>query len=109
MVHAVMARSTNWQDITGNNLWFAEGTAEFIDGADERALVGAQQARMESAMTNLQSSSDNLSANRSRILDADFAVETSALVRHQILQQAATAMVAQANQLPRGVLALLNA
>ncbi|MCB2004669.1 MAG: flagellin, partial [Rhodoferax sp.] len=52
--------------------------------------------------------SENLQASRSRILDADFAQETANLSRAQILQQAGTAMVAQANQLPQGVLALLR-
>ena len=52
--------------------------------------------------------SENLSASRSRILDADFAAETAMLSKAQILQQAGTAMVAQANQLPQGVLALLR-
>ena len=55
-----------------------------------------------------QVTSENLSASRSRILDADFAAETANLSRAQILQQAGTAMVAQANQIPQGVLALLR-
>jgi flagellin len=74
----------------------------------QRAVIGAQSSRLESAMANLQKSSENLSASRSRILDADFAVETATLARQQILQQAGSAMVAQANQLPQGVLALLR-
>ncbi|WP_369818312.1 flagellinolysin [Acidovorax sp. Root219] len=74
----------------------------------QRAVIGAQSSRLESAMANLQNSSENLSASRSRILDADFAVETATLARQQILQQAGSAMVAQANQLPQGVLALLR-
>lgn len=74
----------------------------------QRAVIGAQTSRLESAMANLQNSSENLSASRSRILDADFAVETATLARQQILQQAGSAMVAQANQLPQGVLALLR-
>jgi len=57
---------------------------------------------------NLQVIAENLSASRSRILDADFAAETANLARSQILQQAGAAMVAQANQLPQGVLALLH-
>ncbi|NMM77234.1 flagellin, partial [Acidovorax sp. SRB_24] len=56
----------------------------------------------------LNTSSENMSAARSRILDADFAQETANLSRAQILQQAGTAMVAQANQIPQGVLALLK-
>jgi flagellin len=73
-----------------------------------RASLGAYQTRFESTINNLQTSSENLSASRSRILDADFASETANLSRSQILQQAGTAMVAQANQLPQGVLALLR-
>ncbi len=78
----------------------------FISG--ERAKLGALQSRFETTVASLQVTSENLSASRSRILDADFASETAALSRAQILQQAGTAMVAQANQLPQGVLALLR-
>jgi flagellin len=73
-----------------------------------RSNHGAVQNRFDSVIANLQTSSENLTASRSRIMDADFAVETSNLSRSQILQQAGTAMVAQANQLPQGVLALLR-
>lgn len=73
-----------------------------------RATLGAIQNRFSSTVENLQTSSENLSASRSRIQDADFASETANLSRAQILQQAGTAMVAQANQLPQGVLALLR-
>ena len=78
----------------------------FING--ERAKLGALQSRFETSIGNLQVTSENLSSSRSRILDADFAAETANLSRAQILQQAGTAMVAQANQLPQGVLALLR-
>ena len=78
----------------------------FISGS--RASLGALQSRFETAISNLQVTSENLQASRSRILDADFAQETANLSRAQILQQAGTAMVAQANQLPQGVLALLR-
>ena len=73
-----------------------------------RADLGAIQNRFESVVSNLGVNSENLSASRSRIVDADFASETANLSRSQILQQAGTAMVAQANQLPQGVLALLR-
>jgi len=73
-----------------------------------RGTFGAIQNRFESAIANLQSTSENLSAARSRIQDADFAAETATLTRGQILQQAGTAMLAQANSLPNGVLALLR-
>jgi flagellin len=73
-----------------------------------RANLGAIQNRFTSVVNNLQSTSENLSASRSRIQDADFAAETANLSRAQVLQQAGTAMVAQANQLPQGVLSLLR-
>ena len=63
---------------------------------------------MQFAIQNLQNASENQAAARSRIMDADYAQETSNLSRSQILQQAGTAMVAQANQLPQGVLSLLR-
>jgi flagellin len=73
-----------------------------------RADLGAVQNRFESVIANLSTTSENLSGSRSRILDADFAAETANLTRGQILQQAGTAMLAQANSLPNGVLALLR-
>ena len=73
-----------------------------------RATLGAVQNRFQSVVTNLQTASENLSASRSRILDADFAAETANLTRAQILQQAGTAMLAQANAVPNNVLALLR-
>ena len=84
-----------------------------IDGAidkvnSERAMYGAAQNRFDSVISNLQTSVENQSAAKSRITDADFASETSNLSRAQILQQAGTAMVAQANQLPQQVLSLLK-
>jgi flagellin len=74
----------------------------------ERANYGAAQNRFESVIANLRVASENQSAARGRIMDADFAAETANLSRGQILQQAGTAMVAQANQLPQGVLSLLR-
>jgi flagellin len=71
-------------------------------------VLGATQNRFEAVVSNLQVASENTAAARSRIMDADFASETANLSRSQILQQAGTAMVAQANQLPQGVLALLR-
>jgi flagellin len=77
-----------------------------VNGA--RASLGAIQNRFESTIDNLKVSSENLTASRSRVLDADFAEETSKLTRSQILQQAGTAMLAQANAAPQSVLALLR-
>ncbi|MCG5494659.1 flagellin [Ectothiorhodospira variabilis] len=76
--------------------------------ADARAELGAIQNRFESVVANLNNASENLSASRSRILDADFAQETANLTRSQILQQAGTSVLAQANQAPNNVLALLQ-
>ena len=73
-----------------------------------RASLGAYQNRFTSTIANLQTASENLSASRSRIQDADFAAETANLTKAQILQQAGTAMLAQANALPQNVLSLLQ-
>jgi flagellin len=73
-----------------------------------RANLGALQNRFESTIANLSTTSENLAAARSRILDADFASETANLTRAQILQQAGTAILAQANALPQNVLGLLG-
>ena len=74
----------------------------------QRANYGAVQNRFESVIGNLMVASENQSAARSRIMDADYAAETAALTRAQILQQAGNAMLAQANQLPQNVLQLLR-
>lgn len=74
----------------------------------QRASFGALQSRFENTVSNLQTSSENLSAARSRIRDADFASETAMLTRAQILQQAGVAMLSQANALPNNVLSLLK-
>ena len=73
-----------------------------------KASLGAIQNRFTSVVSNLQSSSENLSASRSRIQDADFAAETAAMSKANILQQAGTAMLAQANSAPQNVLSLLK-
>lgn len=75
---------------------------------DKRAEFGAVQNRFEAVISNLQVNVENESAARGRIMDADFATETANLSRSQILQQAGTAMIAQANQLPQSVLSLLR-
>jgi flagellin len=76
--------------------------------ASARATMGSIQSRFEALISNLQITTENLTASRSRIQDADFAEETAKLTRAQILQQAGTAMLAQANSAPQGVLALLR-
>ena len=75
---------------------------------DSRASMGAYQNRLTASISNLETTSMNLSASRSRILDTDYAKETTNLAKSQIIQQAATAMLAQANQSGQSVLALLK-
>ena len=87
---------------------FRDAAAALDDVNGKRAVFGATQNRFSAVITNLQTSVENQSAARSRIMDADFAAETAALSRAQILQQAGTAMVAQANQVPQQVLKLLQ-
>jgi len=74
----------------------------------QRGYMGALQNRLESTINNLQSIAENAAASRSRILDTDFAAETSNLVSRQIIQQAAQSVLAQANQRPQAVLSLLG-
>ena len=100
-------------DLDVTNFTKATQALKTVDSAlafisSERAKIGALQSRFETSIASLNITSENLSASRSRILDADFAQETANLSRTQILQQAGTAMVAQANQIPQGVLALLK-
>ncbi|MBK6649489.1 MAG: hypothetical protein IPG42_07155 [Betaproteobacteria bacterium] len=89
-----------------NALKTVDSALAFI--SSERAKLGALQSRFETATASLHVTSENLAASRSRIQDADFAAETANLSRAQILQQAGTAMVAQANQVPQTVLQLLK-
>ncbi|GAO72765.1 flagellin [Comamonas sp. E6] len=104
---------TGFKDISVATAEGADDTILAMDAAlkavnSARADLGAIQNRFESVVSNLSVNSENLSASKSRITDADFAAETANLSRSQILQQAGTAMVAQANQLPQGVLSLLR-
>ena len=94
--------------VTGANTALASVDSALAAISSTRASLGAIQNRFSSTISNLQTTSENLSASRSRIQDADFAQETANLSRAQVLQQAGTAMVAQANQLPQQVLTLLR-
>ncbi|WP_099604626.1 flagellin [Stenotrophomonas maltophilia] len=107
------ATAANVQKIDVSTVKGAQQAMEVVDKAlgainSTRADLGAIQNRFTSVVANLQTSSENLSASRSRIKDTDFAKETAELTRTQILQQAGTAMLAQANQVPQGVLSLLR-
>jgi flagellin len=94
------------QEAAGRAITKLDGALDSV--ALERANLGAFQNRLTAAVDNLNSSSTNLSEARSRILDADYASVTTELARSQIIQQAATAMLAQANQQPQTVLSLLS-
>lgn len=99
--------------VTGTDSSKATNAITRIDRAiaevnEKRAALGAVQNRFSSAITSLQTSSENISASRSRIKDADFANESASLARANVLQQAGTAMLAQANQQPQQALQLLR-
>lgn len=97
-----ISTTTGAQDALG----IINGAISNIDS--QRAQLGAVQNRFENTIANLQSIAENSSAARSRIQDTDFAAETANLTKNQILQQAGTAILAQANQLPQAVLSLLG-
>jgi len=94
--------------VTGANTAITSIDAALTTTNSSRAALGAYQNRFSSVVATLQATSENLSASRSRIQDADFAAETAALTRNQVLQQAGVAILAQANALPNQVLALLR-
>ncbi len=101
--------------VTGGTGGSAAGTTPLkdIDAAikavdDQRSLLGASQNRFESTITNLNNTVNNLSAARSRIQDSDYATEVSNMSRAQILQQAGSSVLAQANQVPQTMLSLLR-
>jgi len=114
-----MTTDTSITAVTGGAISNASTTGDLatvIDNIDaaiktvsgERSKLGASQNRFDAIISNLQISVENQTAARSRIMDADFASETANLSRAQILQQAGNAMIAQANQAPQQVLALLR-
>ena len=101
------------KDIDITDALGSQQALEIVDKAltavnSARADLGAVQNRFTSTIANLSASSENISAAKGRITDADFASETANLTRAQILQQAGTAMLAQANSLPQNVLSLLQ-
>ncbi|MEZ0232200.1 MAG: flagellin [Methylophilaceae bacterium] len=111
IVTTAVAASTITGDIstdTGANTALTAIDTALTTANTNRATLGAIQNRFESVISSLQISVENQSAAKSRILDADYAVETANLTRTQILQQAGTAMLAQANSLPSSVLTLLQ-
>ncbi len=103
---AISAISVATADGARNALASIDAALSQVSGA--RATLGATQNRFSSVVSSLQTTAENLTASRSRIQDADFAAETAAMTKAQILQQAGTAMVAQANSAPQNVLSLLR-
>jgi flagellin len=95
-----------WQTAFKNAAAAADNALELI--STERAVYGSQMNRLSYVSTNLQAQSTNLQNSRSAIIDTDFAAETAKLTKGQIMQQAATAMLAQANQMPNVILSLLK-
>ena len=95
-----------WQTAFKNAAAAVDGALEYI--STERSVYGAQSNRLSYISNNLQAQSTNLQNSRSAIIDTDFAAETAKLTRGQIMQQAATAMLAQANQMPNVILSLLK-
>ncbi|WP_373091315.1 flagellin [Zhongshania sp.] len=100
--------ASNVLTVAGSNDMLRRIDSALTAVSDRRSDFGAIQNRFESTITNLQTISENLAASRGRILDADFAAETANLTKAQILQQAGTAILAQANALPQAALSLLQ-
>ena len=102
--------------VTGTNVSTSGGASTALASIDawlgsvasNRAAIGGVQSRLTFTISYLEGARENQSAAKSRIMDADFAAETASLTRAQILQQAGTAMVSQANQIPQNVLSLLR-
>jgi len=105
---AVGVNSVNVSSFTGAQDAIAMMDAALKSVNTSRGNLGAIQNRFSSTIANLQTASENMSASRGRIVDADFAAESANLSKGQILQQAGTAMLSQANSLPQGVLGLLR-
>ncbi|MES3009253.1 MAG: flagellin [Pseudomonadota bacterium] len=110
---ATAAASANMASLDISSYGGAQLAIQQADAAQKqistaRAGLGAVQSRFDNAIANIQINSENTTAARSRIMDTDFASETASLTRAQILQQAGTAMLSQANQLPQQVLSLLR-
>jgi len=108
-----LSQLENIEDLNVGTAIGAQMAVDVIDGAlaqidTQRAQLGAVQNRLDSTISNLQNVSENASGSRSRIRDTDFAIETATMTKNQILQQAGTSILAQANQLPQAALSLLG-
>jgi len=110
---AATTMDTTVADLSILSATSAQQTIQALEGAiqqvdSQRSQLGAVQNRFDSTVANLQSISENSTAARSRVQDADFASEAAELTKQQTLQQASTAILSQANQLPSAVLKLLQ-
>jgi flagellin len=110
---STLGTAINSIDISGTDDTGAQDALESIDAAlkqidEQRADLGAIQNRFSYTISNLANIQENVSASRSRIQDTDFAVETAQMTKNQILQQAGTSILAQANQLPQAALSLIG-
>ena len=111
--NAAVTQETTVSNLDISTVDGSQTAIQVLDGAmqqidSERAKLGAVQNRFDSTVSNLQNIAENASSARSRVQDADFAAETAELAKQQTLQQASTAILAQANQLPSAVLSLLQ-
>lgn len=109
----VSVTGQNLKNLSVTNVASSNAAITLVDTALGRATnvrieMGAMQNRLDSTISNLSQAVESLYQSRSRIVDADFAQETAAMTRAQILQQAGTAMLSQANSLPQNVLSLLQ-
>jgi len=115
-INANMGTAASGLNIATNSVGTSAGASAAITALDSaiktvdsfRGTLGAVQSRFESTISNVSNIAENVSAARSRIVDADFALETANLTKAQILQQAGVAMLSQANQLPQTALSLLQ-
>jgi flagellin len=105
-LNAISTISISTQNGAQDALAAIDGALSFID--NERADLGAVQNRFSYTISNLANIQENVSASRSRIQDTDFAVETAQMTKNQILQQAGTSILAQANQIPQAAISLIG-
>jgi flagellin len=104
--NTTLASNSDWSTAFLNLTTYLDRAVD--RSSDQRSVIGAQMNRLSYVSTNLQAQSTNLQSSKSAIVDTDFAAETAKLTKGQIMQQAATAMLAQANQMPNVVLSLLK-
>ena len=109
LANQVNAVATGTDETQANQLLVLAAAKTYIENlSTQRSLLGAYQNQIDYTVSNVTELSANLAAAKSNVVDTDYATETAALTKGQILQQAATAMLAQANQMPNVILSLLK-